>query len=366
MSFNKKRKTKVAGFFPITQHRFDTSNHPALLMPGRSQEKFTLSGQELQMLQGLANILETTYAGAVRIALWEALQARPEGLERYVSTAKAGATVRGHSGRNHRAAALLPKELKDHLYDNSYPIPGLTPGEQLRLSLIWLAKGIREERITKLTNSKKRSQQELATAWCLANQDRPRGSKLTALKESHAKALAEAEEAFLEEKQRLYEEGGDLIDQALADGMFRFLWDPEADDRSNFDTLRAHYSGGPESEYQELTDDNLEAYIESLIASGLDEEEAREAALEELEEAKAAAAELDDSEPDWDLVAQMQELGWSFYDSTVRVEQGLPLEAPPQDYINEIKAPKAEASHRIKDLLRDIDFCPISPDPTDS
>ena len=366
MTFNKKRKTKVAGFFPITQHRFDTSNHPALLMPGRSQEKFTLSGQELQMLQGLANILETNDVGALRIALWEALEARPEFLERYVSKAKAGATAKGHTGRNHRVAALLPKEVKDRLYDNSYPISGLTPGEQLRLSLIWLAKGIRDEQITKLTSSKKRSQQELATAWCLANQDRPRGSKLTALKEAHAKALAEAEEEFLDEKQRLYEEGGHLIDQAVSDGMFGFLWDPDADDRSNLDTLRGHYGGGPESEYQELTDDNLEAYIDSLIASGLDEDEARESALEELEEAKAAAADLDDYDPDWDLVSQMQELGWSFYDATVRVEHGLPLEAPPQDYIDEITASKAEASDRMKALLKDIDFFPISPDPADS
>lgn len=238
---------------------------------------------------------------------------------------------------------------------------GLTPAEQIRLALIWLAKGIREGNITRLTKSKKRSQEELATQWCLANQDRPRGSKLTALKDAQAAGLAKAEEEYEERRQKLYKEGGALIDQALAEGTLQFLWDPDADDRSNFDTLRAHYDGELEAGYEELTENNLEDYINSLIASGLDEDKAREVALEDLEEANAAAAELDDLEPDWELVDQMQQLGWNLYDSTVRVEQGLPLEAPPQDYIDKMAASKKAASERLKSISGDLDFFPSSP-----
>ena len=359
--FNRTRKTKVAGFFPITQHRFNTSQHPALLMPGRAQEKFTLSGQELQMLQGLANILETNDVGALRIALWEALGAHPESLERYVSKARAGATAKGHSGRNHRVAALLPREMKDQLYQTcGFPVSGLTPAEQIRLSVIWLAKGIRDDRITKLTNSKKRSQEELAKAWCLVNQDRPRGSKLTALKEAQTKALAEAEEAFLEERQRLFDEGGHLIDQAVADGMFGVLWDPVSDDKDNFDVLRAHYHEASPCD-EELTEENLEAYIDSLIESGFDPEEAREAALEELQEAKATAADLADWEPDWDQVGEMEALGWSTYDAMARVEYNLPLEPPPQEYIEEREAAKAAGSKQIKSLSANLDLAQSFP-----
>lgn len=356
--FNRKQKTKVAGFFPITQHRFDTKQHPALLMPGRAQEKFTLSGQELQMLHGLVNILETNDVGAIRIALWEAMQARPESLERYVFKAKAGATTRGHMNRNHRASVQLPKQLKGQLYDGSFPISGLTPGEQIRLALIWLAKGIRDERITKLTNSKKRSQEELAMAWSQANKDRPKGSKLTALKEAHAQAVAKTEAEFQEHLKALDEEASYLIHRSVADGVFSCLWDQDASDRENFDTLRAHYYDGPSGD-DELTEDNLEDYIDSLIAAGLDEAEARSSALEDLETAKAAAAEADDLEPDWALVSEMERLGWSFYDATVRVETGLPLEPPSQGYIDEITASTAVASERLKRLTDGIDLSPI-------
>ena len=70
--FNTTSKSKA--FFPIKQHRFDSSKHPIIQSTQKCAARMTtmLSAQEDQMLEGLANSLQCNQREAIRIALHEA------------------------------------------------------------------------------------------------------------------------------------------------------------------------------------------------------------------------------------------------------------------------------------------------------
>tara|TARA_B100001964_G_scaffold238821_1_gene305018 strand:- start:1881 stop:2216 length:336 start_codon:yes stop_codon:yes gene_type:complete len=70
--FNTTSKSKT--FFPIKQHRFDSSKHPIIQSTQKCAARMTtmLSAQEDQMLEGLINSLQCDQREAIRIALHEA------------------------------------------------------------------------------------------------------------------------------------------------------------------------------------------------------------------------------------------------------------------------------------------------------
>ena len=76
-SFNK------TSWWPLKIERFDTSNHPAITTKDKKTEEvqLRLTHNELQILEGLAKILECKKSDAVRIALHtrhDRAQATPE------------------------------------------------------------------------------------------------------------------------------------------------------------------------------------------------------------------------------------------------------------------------------------------------
>ncbi len=70
--FNTTSKSK--SFFPIKQHRFDSSKHPIIQSNQKCAARMAtmLSAQEDQMLEGLINSLQCDQREAIRIALHEA------------------------------------------------------------------------------------------------------------------------------------------------------------------------------------------------------------------------------------------------------------------------------------------------------
>ncbi|WP_205909833.1 MULTISPECIES: hypothetical protein, partial [Prochlorococcus] len=66
--FNTTSKSK--SFFPIKQHRFDSSKHPIIQSNQKCAARMTtmLSAQEDQMLEGLTNSLQCDQREAIRIA----------------------------------------------------------------------------------------------------------------------------------------------------------------------------------------------------------------------------------------------------------------------------------------------------------
>ena len=76
-SFNK------TSWWPLKIERFDTSNHPAITTKNKKTQEvqLRLTHNELQILEGLAKILECKKSDAVRIALHtrhDKAQATPE------------------------------------------------------------------------------------------------------------------------------------------------------------------------------------------------------------------------------------------------------------------------------------------------
>ncbi|WP_205909724.1 hypothetical protein [Prochlorococcus sp. P1361] len=69
--FNTTSKSK--SFFPIKQHRFDSSKHPIIQSNQKCASRMTtmLSAQEDQMLEGLINSFQCNQREAIRIALHE-------------------------------------------------------------------------------------------------------------------------------------------------------------------------------------------------------------------------------------------------------------------------------------------------------
>ena len=81
---NKFSKGKTSGFFPFNQWRFITDNHPVITSKEKCSSKTAkaiFSTQELQMLDGLANMFQCDEREAIRIALYEASRSASEAYE---------------------------------------------------------------------------------------------------------------------------------------------------------------------------------------------------------------------------------------------------------------------------------------------
>jgi len=190
MSTNKKNKfnrtktrggnTPPLGYFPIKQFRFRTEKHPVITSNDRcsSSIKALWSQQELLMIAGLANSFKCSEREAIRIAIFEAATADKEDLSIHASKARSGSGEKGHEGRSVSNRHQMTRLDKDSLSSQAR-VHGLKETEMLRLCIIYLAHGMREGSITRLTNSPQISQIELFREWS-------RGKTIT---ESKLKAL---------------------------------------------------------------------------------------------------------------------------------------------------------------------------------
>ena len=222
---NKKFNTKGAtkGYFPIKQHRFDTTKHPVLQSTVRCAAKMQtiLSQQEELMVAGLANCLQCNERDAVRIALYELRNdSDREFIQSLVAASSAGSKLKGHSSRDRKLSVSLPAQEKadaEELAD----VLEMTPKELVRLAIIYLAKGIRTEHLTKLSNTSKISQEQLARDWSRANEGKPPSERTKALKEAAQRAYDEAADLGADRDKQLYEERGRMMQILNMQGMGR-------------------------------------------------------------------------------------------------------------------------------------------------
>ena len=172
---NKFSKGKTSGFFPFNQWRFITDNHPVITSKEKCSSKTAkaiFSTQELQMLDGLANMFQCDEREAIRIALYEASKSASEAYELAFRFADTKATDKAHQGRSSKKQWNLPKSEKDKASQAAKEIE-ITDAEFIRLAIIWLRNGIRSDSIKKLANSKRIAQDNVARQWSRNNQGKP-------------------------------------------------------------------------------------------------------------------------------------------------------------------------------------------------
>ena len=174
MSTNSKKKyntsTKTRDWFPFPKYLFETAKHPILLSTEKcsSSIEALFCQQELEQINGITNSLQCSQRDAVRIALFEAIRAAEAAHEESYEKARSGSTIKGHEGRSSTKRFNLPKAEKEAVEQAAKQL-GITNKEFLRLAVIWLADGIKEESITQLTDSKRIDKDAVAKDWSRNN-----------------------------------------------------------------------------------------------------------------------------------------------------------------------------------------------------
>lgn len=199
---------KTSKFFPIQQHRFITDKHPCVLASGKKGQKvrLTLTLNEKRMLEGLTNMFATTENQAIRIAVWELyeqVKEQPECLEEARANPK---TTR----KNSKTLTIPHAEVER--FRQFGCLWEATDAEVIRTAIIYVSKAIRDGVIKKLTDSRKRSQDELAIEWSAA-QPKDRKGTLQAARDARQKVYEEGREAIQAEWERSYQEYQDIGDE---------------------------------------------------------------------------------------------------------------------------------------------------------
>lgn len=190
--FNTSSKTK--DWFPFPKYLFETAKHPILLSIDKcsSSIEALFCQQELEQINGITNSLQCSQREAVRIALFEVIRAAQAAYEKSYDKARSGSSVKGHEGRSSTKRFNLPKAEKEAAEQAAKQL-GITTKEFLRLAVIWLADGIKEESISRLTNSKRIDQDAVAKKWSRKNQGKPPSERVANFKRvrDEAQALSE-------------------------------------------------------------------------------------------------------------------------------------------------------------------------------
>jgi len=289
MSTNRKNKynrtktregnTPPLGYFPIKQFRFRTQKHPVITSNDRcsSSVKALWSQQELLMITGLANSLKCCDREAIRIAIYEGEKADKKDLDFHASKARSGSIEKGHEGRSISKRHQMTRFDKECL-SNQARVHGLKDSEMLRLCVIYLARGIREGSITRLTNSPQISQVELFREWSSGKSITE--SKLKALRLAANEAWSRADDDALElsemihrqkKLRRLYRSENPGLNNEALDAMI------EGEQVQAFEKIVQKIV-----EDQKLGDEE-EHVFRLMLLLDLDEDEARQIYSEELE-----------------------------------------------------------------------------------
>jgi len=171
------------GYFPIKQHRWDTRKHPIINRDDKCSYSFNFlcSAQETQMIQGLANSFQCSTRDAIRISLYE-LQNSDNELDREIlSRAASGTKERGHTARTIKVGIRLTKSEKESALRHAKKLD-IAEKAYIRLAFIWMARGIKDGSITKISCSRKKSQLKLFREWSKTYDGS--GTKLKALKDA--------------------------------------------------------------------------------------------------------------------------------------------------------------------------------------
>ena len=187
--FNTSKNTK--GWFPFAKYLFITDKYPVR----QSEEKCSssiealFSQQEILQIVGITNSLQCETREAVRIALFECVKDAEAAYSKTFEKAKAASSVKGHEGRKLSKRLALPKVEKDAA-DRAAKTLNITVKEFLRLAVIWLADGIKDESITSLTSSKRLGKDAVAKEWSRENRGKPASESVAKLKEAQRDAQA--------------------------------------------------------------------------------------------------------------------------------------------------------------------------------
>jgi len=187
--FNTSKNTK--GWFPFAKYLFVTDNHPIRLSPDKcsSSIEALFSQQELEQINGITNSFQCEMRDAIRIALYETCKDAQSAYNESYDKAKSGSKVKGHEGRKTNKRLTLPLSEKQAALDASKQL-NITIKEFLRLAVIWVEDGIKEESITSLTSSRRIGKDAVAMNWSRENRDKPPSESVKKFKEARKDAEA--------------------------------------------------------------------------------------------------------------------------------------------------------------------------------
>ena len=255
--YNKFNTGKTKGYFPLKRWRFDTKEHPVIQSKQKcasSTAKTPFSTQELQMLVGLTNTLQCKEREAVRIALYEAVRSASEAYELAFRYADSKATDKAHQGRSSAKQWKLPKQEKDESEKAAKEL-GITNQEFLRLAIIWLQRGIRDDNngIKNLANSKLIPFDTTAKEWSRENQGKPPSAAVAKLKKARDIAYEEAGER----NRRINKEKWDARKAYLLEN--GFVIPPDEDGRfSDFSSIDALIEIQEADNFQRIVQDEID------------------------------------------------------------------------------------------------------------
>jgi len=158
--------SKSKDWFPFKKRYFNTSSHSIFKTKDKCSYKAEclLSHQENQMLEGLASSLQCNFRDALRISI---LHLHQDGCmidKSYQAKAQATSKEKGHTSRIKKLSVRITKDEFLKLDDIS-EINYLSVKEGIRLTLIWMSKGLREDSIKNIKNCTERKPDELANEW---------------------------------------------------------------------------------------------------------------------------------------------------------------------------------------------------------
>lgn len=248
-----RQKGKTSKYFPIIQHRFITDKHPCVLASGKKGQKvrLTLTLNEKRMLEGLTNMFATTENQAIRITLWEMyeqVKEQPECLEEARANPK---TTR----KNSKTLTIPHAEVER--FRQFGCLWEATDAEVIRTAIIYVSKAIRDGVIKKLTDSRKRTQDELALEWS-AEQPKDRKGTLQAARDAREKVYEEGRQAIQEKWERSYQEYQDIGDE-----LQRMRWEgigKGMDDAALADLARARLDIHADEAHQKFMEEQTKEF----------------------------------------------------------------------------------------------------------
>ena len=163
------------------------------------------SPQEMQIIEGLTNSLQCDEREAIRIALYEAARSSSEAYEAAISYSMSDSKERGHTARSKKGRWNLPKLEKDETTKAAKSL-SISDKVFLRLAIIWLAKGIKDESIIRLTKSPRIPKDEVAMQWSRDNRDKPPSEAVKKLKNARDDAKALSDYIFEEKQYKSFKE----------------------------------------------------------------------------------------------------------------------------------------------------------------
>ena len=195
MNKNKQNKynttSKSKDWFPFKKRQFNCWDSPVLNSSEKCSYKAEalLSFQERQMLNSIVSSLQTNKRDAIRISISELHRRSSVASKEQVERSKSLTKDRGHTSRNQTASFRVTKDDLLSLEDIA-EINILSTKEALRLVIIWMAAGIKDETIKSIKGCQEISQDEKANEW--------KKSQSTFKKSDSAKRLREVREFWKE------------------------------------------------------------------------------------------------------------------------------------------------------------------------